>query len=989
MPDIRRTIYPLLSKRPSTKELHQHYTLSVQEIEIVQNHTRGDSQKVVFATLLKCFQRLNYFPEVKNVPAPIIAYIQSGLNIKTTTGNASEATIYNYHKIIRQILNAQTYQYIGRDLATKTIQQCAQHMTHPADVLNATIETLIQAGIELPAFSTLDRLEKRGRTQVHNQLFQQVAASLDKNSIQMLQGLLVVAKGETITAFTRLKAPPPRASVTHLRKATERLHWLETLIDPIPLLTDLPHAQIKNFADMAHALDVSDMYKLHRDKRRTVLLCLIYRAQTACRDTLVDMFRKLNNKAHKKAQGRLEEIQQQQRKINERLAALLAQVTKKTKKHLNNHQRIGKEVETLLTNQPGGLDAILKECEAVESHQGSNYLPLLPTFYRSYRAALFHLLDELEIQSCTQDQTLINALDFLRQCRTVYRDTLDEIAELDFASPRWQRLVLVHVEGQAGMNRRMFEACVFSYLAAGLHAGDLCVVGSEEYADYREQLLDWEDCEPMLEEHCQAVGIPSEPDKFTQKMKKWLSDTAKEVDQFLSSNDLLRFDANGRPSLRKLAKHLDPPGFKELERDIQQQMPMRNLLEILNNVEKWTNFSRHFGPPSGADPKLANPAERYATTIFTYGTFMGPHQMAQHTDNLNEGVLLKTNRQHITAEKLDAALANIVDTYAHFDLPYFWGTGAIAGADGTQFDSYRNNLKAESHIRYGGFGVMAYHHISDTYIALFSHFISCGVWEAVYILDGLLKNRSDEMQPQIVHADTQGQSLPVFGFAKLLGIDLIPRIRNWKNLTFYRASSDEHYQYIDSLFTAIIDWKLIETHWQDIMQVIISVRAGKIWPSTLLRKLGSYSHKNKLYRAFRELGNVVRTVTLLRIISDEAIRRQTTAMQNKVEGYNGFSKWLSFAGFGKIKTNDPVEMEKRIKYNTLLTSAAILHNVVDMSHLLRQMIANGREITPQQLECLSPYLQDHIRRFGRYTIGENAPPPPIERELPIKPNRKA
>jgi len=27
--------------------------------------------------------------------------------------------------------------------------------------------------------------------------------------------------------------------------------------------------------------------------------------------------------------------------------------------------------------------------------------------------------------------------------------------------------------------------------------------------------------------------------------------------------------------------------------------------------------------------------------------------------------------------------------------------------------------------------------VSDTYVALFSHFIPCGVWEAVYILDGL------------------------------------------------------------------------------------------------------------------------------------------------------------------------------------------------------------------------------------------------------------
>jgi len=36
-------------------------------------------------------------------------------------------------------------------------------------------------------------------------------------------------------------------------------------------------------------------------------------------------------------------------------------------------------------------------------------------------------------------------------------------------------------------------------------------------------------------------------------------------------------------------------------------------------------------------------------------------------------------------------------------------------------------------------GGIAYQLISDTYIALFSHFITQGVWEAVYIIDGLSK----------------------------------------------------------------------------------------------------------------------------------------------------------------------------------------------------------------------------------------------------------
>jgi hypothetical protein len=59
---------------------------------------------------------------------------------------------------------------------------------------------------------------------------------------------------------------------------------------------------------------------------------------------------------------------------------------------------------------------------------------------------------------------------------------------------------------------------------------------------------------------------------------------------------------------------------------------------------------------------------------------------------------------------------------------------------------------------------------------LLRHFIPCGVWEAIYILDGLLKNTS-EMHADEVTGDTQAQSTVVFGLAHLLGIRLMPRIR--------------------------------------------------------------------------------------------------------------------------------------------------------------------------------------------------------------------
>jgi TnpA family transposase len=221
-----------------------------------------------------------------------------------------------------------------------------------------------------------------------------------------------------------------------------------------------------------------------------------------------------------------------------------------------------------------------------------------------------------------------------------------------------------------------------------------------------------------------------------------------------------------------------------------------------------------------------------------------------------------TNRRHVTTTMIERAIRDVINVYTQCVLPHFWGTGKRAAADGTQLELPRENLISAKHIRYGGFGGIAYYHIADTYIALCSHFLTCGTWEGLYIIDGLLRNTST-VQPEIVHADTQGQTTTVFAMAYLLGIQLLPRIRNWKDLVFYRASREVTYRNIDALFTDTIDWELIETHWQDLMQVVLSIKAGKVLPSAILRRLTNHSHKNRLYQVFRELGRVIRTLFLL------------------------------------------------------------------------------------------------------------------------------
>lgn len=248
----------------------------------------------------------------------------------------------------------------------------------------------------------------------------------------------------------------------------------------------------------------------------------------------------------------------------------------------------------------------------------------------------------------------------------------------------------------------------------------------------------------------------------------------------------------------------------------------------------------------------------------------------------------------------------------------------------------------------------------------------------MYILDALLEQRS-ELQPDTLHADTHGQSEPVFGLALLLGIELFPRMRTWNDAIFYRSSKTESYPHIDALFSDVIDWNLIERHWQDMMQVVLSIQAGKILPSMLLRKLGSHNRKNKLYRAFRELGRVVRTLFLLRYISEAELRQTIRAETTKIESFNDFLDWISFGG-PVIKSGDPVEQTKRLKYMNLVANAVMLQNVVDLTGVLNTAAAEGYPVTKALVGRLSPYMREHIRRFGQYVLDMDEMPQPLEPE---------
>ncbi|WP_411143851.1 Tn3 family transposase [Streptomyces sp. x-80] len=89
-----------------------------------------------------------------------------------------------------------------------------------------------------------------------------------------------------------------------------------------------------------------------------------------------------------------------------------------------------------------------------------------------------------------------------------------------------------------------------------------------------------------------------------------------------------------------------------------------------------------------------------------------------------------------------------------------------------------------------------------------------------------------------------------------------------------------------------------------------------------------------------------------------------------MESFHRFSQWIGFGNRGVIADNDPVEQEKAMKFNALLTNAVIFRNALDIAEIVRQLLEGGWEIDPENLAHISPYLTEHIKRFGEYSTHE-------------------
>ena len=196
-------------------------------------------------------------------------------------------------------------------------------------------------------------------------------------------------------------------------------------------------------------------------------------------------------------------------------------------------------------------------------------------------------------------------------------------------------------------------------------------------------------------------------------------------------------------------------------------MPTRTVLEALYNTDRWSGWTRHFGPPGRLSSQIEDRQRRCILTTFAVGSGLGATQAARHFDEpISPQLKSFVQRRRMGTGSLRAACVDVLNQYAKFELPIYGGTADKVAADGYLLTicslpahyllttcslpahyllttcslpahylltTCEDNIQATHHVRYRRTGAVAYRHVGSNYIACFTNLIVAGAYEGAYL----------------------------------------------------------------------------------------------------------------------------------------------------------------------------------------------------------------------------------------------------------------
>jgi hypothetical protein len=228
---IDRTAYPRFKRVVSARELTEAFTPTADEVEWARTKTTTEQHFLALMVLLKCYQRLGYFPKLADVPPVVVEYVRGKLELGQAVEavHESDRTLWRHRDFVRTRMGVKYTPAKVRTVAEAAIRKAVQSKDNPADLINVALDELVRQSCELPGYTTLDAMAASIRTEVNGGMFTMVAARPDRMQRAWLERLLWVDPATRRSEFDRLKDSAQAATLGKFKDRLAHLAGLDAL----------------------------------------------------------------------------------------------------------------------------------------------------------------------------------------------------------------------------------------------------------------------------------------------------------------------------------------------------------------------------------------------------------------------------------------------------------------------------------------------------------------------------------------------------------------------------------------------------------------------------------------------------------------------------------------------------------------------------------------------------------------------------------------
>lgn len=955
----RRLLFGLPTDRDA---LARHYTFTRTELDLIAIR-RGDANRLGFAVQLALLRHPGL--PLAHIGEPIeavVGWVAEHLELPALTFAEyarRPQTVTDHARDVAAALGLRFPREADLPDLIEVATQAAWISDQGMPIVTKIIAALRSAKIVLPAPTVIERAALAGRARARKRAADALVGDLTDEQRDKLDTLLAVDSATGITSLTWLRTIPMAPKADHVRDVIDKLHVIRSIGIGAEVQARVHETRFRQFAREGMASPTYLIERCAPNRRRATLVALVIDLENRLTDAALDMADKLIGGAFTRAKNSKEKTCVAKTKDVGRLMRLFHRTI----------EAVGWPQLLRVRGEVASLAELAEEDPLVRA--ADRYVTI-----RKFAPAL---LEALTFTAARSKDPILAAVELLKELNRSGKRDIPVDAPMPFRK-EWRRLVAK--DGK--LNRRLYETAVLATLRKKLRSGDVWVERSSNYRRFDSYLLP----APAAASIAADLMLPATAEEWLAARGRDLDERLKRFAQRLRDGQLEGVELRDERLHIAALKATAPPEADVLADRLDALLPRVRITELLHEVNRATGFAAAFTNLRTGD--ACDNENALLAAILADGTNLGLTRMAEASQGVTRDQLIWTADAYIRPETYQAALVRIFDAHHRLPMAAVWGGGMTSSSDGQFFRSgKRGNVAGEVNARYGGSpGFSFYTHVSDQHGPYHVRVISAAAHEAPYVLDGLLHHGTG-LKIDTHYVDTGGTSDHVFILAAMLGFRFCLRLRDFPERRLASIEPPNCYPDLQPLLGRRVKVDVIREHWNDVVRLVASLKAGTVAPSAMLKKLAAYERQNQLDLALQELGRIERTLFMIRWLETPELRRSCHIGLNKGEQRHALAQAICTFKQGRIADRGSEAQQYRASGLNLLIAAIVYWNSTYMADAVGHLRAVGGTVPDDLLVHTSPVGWEHIGLSGDFLWDRAAAVPMGRRPLNLGRRRHA